>query len=187
MPVVFAVVGIALSAASAVGGGIMAYQQGKSEEKMYKYQQAVAKQQAELTQRTAEQNVRLTQTAAAQDTKQLQRKYMVLAGEQTAARAASGIGGGSVSEGDIATDIFRTQKLDESTVRYNADVASWNINNQAALEKWGLSTQAAQYGMAAKQAKKAGTIGLVTGILGGASSVAKGYSSYKGYGKGKTD
>ena len=186
MPVVFAFVGIALSAASAVGGGIMAYQQGKSEEKMYKYQQAVAKQQAELTQRTAEQNVRLTQTQAAQETKQLQRKYSVLAGEQTAARAASGIGGGSVTEGDIATDIFRTQKLDESTVRYNADVASWNINNQAALEKWGLSTQATQYGMAAKQAKKAGTIGLVTGILGGASSVAKGYSSYKGYGKGKT-
>ena len=185
MPVALAVVGIALSVTSAVGGGIMAYQQGKSEEEMNKYNQAVAKQQAMLAQRTAEQNVRLTQTEAAEDTKQLQRKYMVLAGEQRAARAASGIGGGSVSEGDIATDLFRTQKLDESTVRYNADVASWGINNQAALEKWGLSTQATQYGMAAKQARKAGNIGLATGILGGASSVAKGYYDYKGYGKGK--
>lgn len=166
-------------ALSAVGAGVSAYgmyASGQAQKQQNKYQQAVVQQQAILAKRAADQNTQLVQLQASQDTKQLQRKYAVLEGAQKAARAASGLGGGSKTEGDIATDTFRTQSLDEQAIRYNADLKSWNISQNAGMEVWGLDTQANMYGMAAKNAAIAGNIGAGSTILQGASSVAMGAS-----------
>jgi hypothetical protein len=154
-----------------------AYSQGQAQKKMNKYQADVANQQAVLAERTADQNTQLTQIQASQESKQLNRKYAVLAGEQKAARAASGLGGGSVSEGDIATDTLNTQNLDESMIRYNADLQSWKLKQNADMESWGLGNQATMYKTAGKQAAKAGMINAGSTILQGAASTA--YTGYK--------
>jgi len=173
---------------TAVGTGISAYgqyQQGQAQKKMYQYQSDVAARQAQMVAQAAETNVRLTQFKASQDTKQLQRKYMVVEGAQRAARAAQGGGGGSVTEGDIATDTFNTQKLDENMIRYNADLKSWDIRNQAAGEIWGLGTQEKQFTYAGKNAARAGAIGMTGTIFSGAGSMA-GIGSMKMSAGGKT-
>jgi len=158
---------IAAMAMMLVGGAMSAYgqyQQGQAQKKMNQYQADVAQRQAEQVQQAADTNVKLTQFQASQDTKMLQRKYMLVEGAQKATAAAMGVGGGSVTEGDIATDTFNTRKLDENMIRYNADLKSWAIRNQAAGEVWGLETQKEQYTYAGKNAAKAGAIG-ATGTI----------------------
>jgi len=176
-----AAVGIA-AVSTAVGTGLTVYSmqaQAAASQKMAQYQSSVAARQAMLAQRTADENVRATQMQASLDTAQLHRKYAVLAGSQKAASAASGIGGGSVSEGDIATDTFRTQNLDEMMIRLNADLRSWDLTRQGELESWGLGTQATQYKMAGESARAAGNINTAATILQGAGTIAKEYTGYK--------
>jgi hypothetical protein len=188
------VAAVAFAALAAGVSAYGAYKSGQNQQAMYKYQADVANQQALLAQRTAtenqqlaerkrQQDVQLTQTQAQGDTKQLQRKFALLEGAQKAARAGSGLGGGSVSEGDIATDTFDTLKSDEEHIRYNADVATWAINEGAGLEAWnlrrdvgmetwGLGNQATQYRKAGAYASEAGKIQMTSSILEGASAVA---------------
>ena len=174
---------VAAVAVTAIGGGISAYgqyQSGQAQKKMMNYQADVANQQAILAQRTADQKTQLTQTQAMLDTKQLQRKYAILEGTQTATRAASGIGGGSVSEGDIATDTFKTQNLDEQMIRYNSDLKSWDLQQHAGMEVWGLGNEATMSRMAGKNAARAGTTGAVGSVLQTAgSAMSMGYTAYK--------
>jgi hypothetical protein len=169
------------------GGAISAYgqyQQGQAQKKMYQYQADAANAEAKQVQQAADTNVKLTQFQASQDTKQLQRKYMLVEGAQKAGAAASGIGGGSVTEGDIATDTFNTRKLDENMIRYNADLKSWAIRNQSAGEVWGLKTQAEQYTYAGKNAATAGKIG-ATGTIFSTVGQAAMMGSMYGSGTGK--
>ena len=172
--------------AAAVGTGVAVYgqqTQAAASQKMANYQASVAEREAMLSKRTAEENVRATQQQASLDTAQLNRKYAVLEGAQKAARAASGIGGGSVTEGDIATDTFRTQDLDEQMIRLNADLKSWDLTRGGELEAWGLGTQVSQYRTAGQNARIAGNINSGATILQGASTIAKPYSGYGGTAK----
>ena len=163
-----------------IGGGITAYDQyqaGQAQKKMYQYQSDVANEKARQAQVAADTNVKLTQYQASQDTKMLQRKYAVVEGAQRAARAASGLGGGSVTEGDIATDTFNTRKLDEDMIRYNADLKSWDIQRNAQGEIWGLGTEANQFTFAGKSAARAGAIsatGTIFSTAGSALSMGSG-------------
>jgi hypothetical protein len=170
-------------AASLVGTGVSAYgqyQQGQAQKAQNDYQSKVANRQAEMQTRAAESNVRLTQYQASQDTQALNRKYAILRGAQKTAGAAAGLGGDSVSEGDIATDTFNTQTRDEEAIRYNADLKSWNIKNQTAGEVWGLKTQADQFTYAGKNAAKAGMISGTGSIFSGVGSTAmQGASFFK--------
>jgi hypothetical protein len=161
----------------------MAYENSKAQVKQYKYAQAVSEQEALNAERVADKKSEMAQYKASQDAKQLQREYMVLEGAAESSRAASGLGGGSVSEGDIATDIFKTRKLDEMTIRHNADLASWEFRNEGAMKAWAARTEGEQYGMAAKAAKKAGEMSLMTSILFSAPASAyqaMGGNTYKG-------
>lgn len=173
-------VSLALGVAGAVMGGISSYQAGQAQKRQSEYQAKVANQQAILAQREAEENSRLTQSKAMSDTKQLQRKYAIAVGAAKAARAASGLGGGGVSEGDIATDTFKTQTADEIMIRYNADVKSWDLNRSAEMEVWGLGNQAEMYRMRGKDAAAAGNMGAVSSVLSNAGSTGlQGYTAYK--------
>jgi len=189
MPVAMGAMAIASIGATVAGTMIQsnaARQAGAAQAAMNKYQADVAHQQALLAQRTAEQNTRLTQISSSEDTAQLQRKYATLRGAQVAARAASGIGGGSVTEGDIATDTFRNQTLDEMAIRYKADVKSWALKEGGTLEAWGQETQANQYRMAGSAAERAAKIQSRATLFAGASSVANTgmtYGYYSGWGK----
>lgn len=175
---------IAAMALMAIGTGISAYGlygQGQAQKQMNQYNAVAVQRQAEMTRQAATTNVSLTQTKAMGDTKELQRKYALVEGAQRAARAAQGIGGGSVTEGDIATDTFNTRKLDEDMIRYNADLRSWAIKNQAAGEEWGLKTQAEQYTYAGKDATRAGAIAGTGTIFSGAGNIASMGAMYNMY------
>lgn len=179
MPVALAVTGIVLAVS---GGAISAfgqYQSGQAQKKMYDYQAAVATRQQEMAQQAADTNVKLTQFQASEDTAQLNKKYALVEGAQKATRAAQGVGGGSVTEGDIATDTFKNQTLDEMNIRYNADLKSWAIRNQAAGEIWGLETQKNQYTYAGKNAATAGAISSAGTIFSTAGSAAYNYGRLK--------
>jgi len=166
-----------------VGGGISAYgqyQQGQAQKKMYQYQADVNAQQAIMAQRAADANVKLTQYQASQDAKMLQRKYMLVEGSQRAAFAAQGLGGGSVTEGDIATDTFKTMKLDENMIRYNADIKSWEIRNRSANEIWKLEAESRQFTYAGKSAARAGAIsgtGTIFSSVGSAIGIGTAYGA----------
>lgn len=170
-------------AATLFGGAVSAYgqyQQGQAQKKMNQYQADVATRQQEMAQQAAETNIKLTQYQAAEDTKMLQRKYMLVEGAQKATAAAMGVGGGSVTEGDIATDTFNTRKLDENMIRYNADLKSWAIRNQAAGEIWGLGTQKEQFTYAGKNAARAGMIsgtGTIFSTVGNVAIMGANYRS----------
>ena len=174
-----AVVGIVMGL---VGGGISAYgqyQQGQAQKRMYNYQAAVAQEQARQAELTAATNVKLTQFQASQDAKQLRRKYSLVYGTQKASLAAQGISG-SVTAEDIQTDTLNTEIEDLDNIRYNADLKSWNIKNQAAGEAWGLRTQANQFTYAGKNAAKAGTVGMAGTIFSTAGQAAtSGYNFLK--------
>ena len=173
------IIGVVASIVGGIVSGVGAYRQGQAQKKMYQYQSDVASQQQKEAQKAADANVRLTQIQASEDAAQLQRKYMVLAGEQKATGAAMGIGSGSVSMGDIETDTLNTRTADENMIRYNADLKSWDIRNQAANEIWGLETLKTQYGFAGKQAAASGKLGLLTGIFAGTAAGAGQASNFQ--------
>lgn len=170
---------VAASVAGAAVSTTSAIQQGKAQESMYKYQSDVAKRQQEMATQAGETNIDLTQDKAKRDTLDLQRKYALVTGAQRATRAAMGIGGGSVSEGDIATDTFNTKSLDETMIRYNADLKSWAIRNQTASEVWGLGTQANQYTYAGRNAARAGIISGTGTIFSAAGNLGMDYMRLK--------
>ena len=174
------IIGALAGIAGAVIGGVSASKSAKAQKKMSQYQADVANQQAILAQRQADQNSALVQLEAQRETKQLHRKYMILEGIQKAARAASGLGGGSVTEGDIATDTFRTKTLDEIAIRYNADLKSWDLKQHAGLEVWGLGNQANMYGMEGRYAQMAGNYAVAGSIISGVGSTAGGVAGAAG-------
>ena len=178
-------VALGVSAIASIGGAIAssraAIAEAESQAAFNKYQADVANQNAILAERTAAQNISIVQMQGAEETKQLQRKYAVLRGKQKVALAASGVGGESVTAGDIATDVFRNQKLDEMAIRYNADIRSYNIREGAKLQAFGERAKASMYGLAAESALRAGKTRARLSILEGAKSVAGIGATYGAY------
>lgn len=163
---------IALIAVSTGVSAYGSYQQGQAQKKMYQYQADVAAQQAEIDKKVAEQNITTVQAEAATKTKQLRRDVAVLEGAQKGMLAAQGVGGGSVTAADIAASTFDTAELDRKAIRYNADYKSWALKTGSEYAGWDLLNQRNQYLMAGKQAAKAGSIGMTSSILQGASQIA---------------
>jgi len=186
----------------AVASAYSAYssqQAGKAQKLMNAYNANVAKQQQllnlktlrenqALLARSQKQNIELVNIQAKGDTRDLQKRYMLLAGAQKVAHAANRAGGGSVTEGDIATDTFNTLKDDENTIRYNADLSIWKINEGAGIEawtmqrdtglqNWGLEREAEGYTQAGKYAQQAGNREAIGTILQTASSMSNAYSN----------
>lgn len=158
----------------AVGAGVSAYgayQSGVSQNNMAKFQAASAAQQQQLNTRSAEQNISITQLQASQDTKSLLRKSSIVQGAARAAAGANGIAGSGTAL-DIDTSNFDTQKLDEMSIRYNADLKSWGIKEGLGGENWNLQNQQTQYKYAGKNALRAGYLGTATSLLNGASQAA---------------
>lgn len=180
-----AVAGIVVGA---VGAGVSAYgsyAQGRSQQKMNQYQADVAASQAKLEERTANQNITATQDQAAMQAKKLKRDVAMVEGEQKGVLAASGSGGGSVTDADITRSTFDTAKLDEIAIRYNADYKSWALKTGADFRGWDLSGQRSMYLMAGQNARMAGNINSTGSLLSGASSTlataSSGIMNYKNY------
>ncbi len=155
-------------AASVVTQAFGKYEEAKGQ---YNYYNALAKtndEQAGLVERTGEQNVNAVQDQAARDAKVVFDDGRRVEGSQKAALAANGVGGGSVTAEDLARETFSQNTADEMAVRHTADMKSWEIRNQAKFQAWDLRNQGRMHRMAAKNASKAGAIGIGGSLLGGA-------------------
>lgn len=179
----------------AVAGGVKAYgvyQEGKAQATMYNYQSALAVQEATATSKYAEMqkkaigeaaraNITAEQAAAAEESRILAGDIAELSGRQRATIGALGIGG--VTAEDILTSTFDKGRLDQLAIRYNANVRSWAIREEAKrsiwtlgeetkMKTWALKSEAGQFRLAGKQARKAGKIGVATTLLSTAASMA---------------
>lgn len=175
--------------AMALSGGLKAisqYQQGRQQASNLRYQANLLDTQKMLAQRTADQNTTFAQTQAYQESKSMTAKYAGLAGTQKAALAANGIGGGSVTAADIAGDTFDKKKMDELAIRYNADVKSWEYQENAKNQIWDLTNQQNQLRVAAKNAKIAGRNAAIGTLISTAASVARAGNQMGMWGKTST-
>lgn len=182
----FATAGV-IMALTAVSGGFAAYgqmQAGRAAQRQNEYNAQLAERQSELVRRTAEQNKTAEQLNAAGKSKTLAEKTAELEGTQKATAAASGVGGGSVTSADITADTITKSSLDQAAIKYNADINSWNIENEARGNEWMLKNRANQYRQAGKNAVDAGNINATSTLLNTATSVASA-SNYRLYGTGK--
>ena len=185
------------SAALTIGSGIVQaqaqLQQGESRAAMFRYQSSLAIQNArrvrllaaeqrEAIENTAERNITATQIAAADESQRLLRDVSIVAGAQRATIGAFGIGGGVTAE-DIARDTFTKSQLDQSAIRYNANLKSWQISTEAKHNVWilgeesrnriwSLEVEAKQYDYAGRFAKKAAKKKAIGTILSTATQVA---------------
>lgn len=206
-PVSLTVTAMAVTAAAT---GVSAYgqkQQAKAKEKMYEYQadasnsaaEAARKQateQEKLIESTKERNIQTIQTEASIKAHQLSLQVSRYYGAQKAAMGQLGIKGTTAEA--IITDTFDKAQQDQALIRYNADIASWKVaedakgeiytvQQEARNKEWALKTQANQYSMAAKTTKKAGNIAVATTLLEGAASMLMiGSEMFPGGGGGKT-
>ena len=147
-------------------------QAGKAQQRRNEYDAQLADVQAGLVRRTAEQKKTVEQIGAAEASKSLAQRTRELAGRQKATAAASGVGGGSVTTADIAKDTVTKEALDQAAIKYNADVSSWSIEEEARGKEWALKNRAKQFRMAGKEAVKASKIAATSTLLSTASSVA---------------
>ena len=163
-----------------VAGGAMQaygkYKEGVAESKYYTYQQDQARQSAELALRQGDAQSTAIQNTAKQEGKQLALNQAEFNASQRAQMAANGLTG--VTAEDITNDTFSKEKLDELVLRNNADLKSWEVNEEAKNRNWALNTEAGQYGLASKNAKSAGKRNAFSTLLNTATSVATYRKSY---------
>jgi hypothetical protein len=158
---------------TAVAGAYSAYnqyQQGVAESKMYGYQAQVARQEGDLALRTGAKQSELIQDTAKMQGKSLKTEQAEFNASQSAAAAASGVGGGTLE--DIASSTLSKEQLDEAMLRYNANIKSWETEENAKFTNWSKQSEATQYDFAKKNAKKAGARNAFASLLGTASTVS---------------
>lgn len=156
-------------------GAYTAYQQkkeGDAEGEYYNYLSNQSATHGNLATQRGQQQSELIQDQAARQGKDLKAQGAQVSASQKAGIAASGIDSSSVTAQDIASDTFSKQKMDEMALRYNSDVASWETETGAKYEKYGYDSEAGQYSIAGKNARKAGKTRAFSTLLGTASSVA---------------
>lgn len=154
------------------GAGMSAfapYQEGQMANKYYQSAADNNVQQANRVLSTSAKNQNLVQDAAKEQGKLQSAESSRTLAAQRVAMAASGIGAGSVTGEALALDSYNKAKMDEAAIRYNADAKTWAMQNEATDTAWALNTQADQYRLAGRNAKKSGNIKALTSLLGSAS------------------
>lgn len=172
---------ILLTAASGTISAFGQYQQGASAKKMYDYQAEVARQEGDIALRTGDLQSRLIQDNAKTKSKELATNQAEFNAAQQADAAGAGVSGGTLE--DISNTTYSKEKLDEMALRYNADTQSWETTESAKNANWAAQSQANQYKVAGKNAKKAGTINAFGTLLGTAASIGSG-GLLKGFSQG---
>ena len=163
-----------IAAGLTIGSGIYnafnQYQEGVAAKKYYDYQAGQAQQEGQLALQQGQKQSELIQDTAKVQGKQLATSQAEFNASQRAALGASGNIGGSAE--DVINSTFTKQQLDESLLRYNANVNSWQTTESAKYKNYALGVQADQYRYAGKNAKYAGKTKAFSTLLGTAASVA---------------
>jgi len=156
--------GLASSVASAGIGAYGAYQGGKAKEKQYQYQAGIAR----MNQQIQEQNASYALESGDREVQQVGMKHRALMGKIRSQQAASGVRVDSGSNADVQAGANMVARMDQDNTRRNTmqkvrgyKIAAWEQGENANLAD-----------VAARNARKEGKTGVLTSLIGGASSVS---------------
>jgi hypothetical protein len=150
---------------------------GNAQNAYYQYLAKQNESQADLVQRTGQAQSRIIQDVAKVRGKAFSEDAAKLRASQKAALASSGVTG--VTAEDLASDTFRTQRLDESALRFNADVQSYEATEGAKSQAFSLKSQAEGFRFAGANAKSAAKRNAFSTLLGTAVSVFNPFSFFQ--------
>ncbi len=152
-----------LAVAAATVGTISAYRAGRAQEKMYQAEADMAYKQASLAEKRSQDQQELIQDKAAGESRQQHREQIKARARQRAAMGAMGIGG--VSAEDIISDTAMIQEADASTLRWNADTATWETRVAGDYESWQFQVKGALSRAKAKTTHNQTNWALAKGII----------------------
>lgn len=156
-----------------VAGGVMQarsqYQAGMASAAYNDYLSKQAEQEAIATERVGKAQSAAIQETAAFRSKGLARSQAKESSSQRAALAAAGVQG--VSAENIVGDTSNVQAMDRATLRYNADLDSWQTMTDSTYRAYAARNQASQYKAAAGFERSAAKRNAFTTLLGTATSV----------------
>jgi hypothetical protein len=173
------ILGLAGSAIGGITGAIGASNTASATADAAKYQAQVARN----NQITAQNNASYAAQAGAVAAQRNDMKNKQILGGIEAAQGASGIDIGSGTSEDVRKSAQQIGRLDTQTIMQNAMLQERSYEAQAS----NYGAQAGLDTMTAKNASSAGTLGVFSSLLGGASSFADKWMRYqnvgvKGYG-----
>lgn len=165
----FIVAGITLTVIAGGYSMYSQYQQGKAQEKMYQAQADQARMEAKVAEERAQQQAELAQDQGKEESKKLRRQQMKFLANQEANLAAMGISG--VSTEDIISDTTMIQEQDKATLKWNADMASWEAVTTGSYQAWASNNQAAMADASKYNTKKATQMAMTSTFLNTAATV----------------
>lgn len=157
-------IGIGSSLVGGLLGAFGANQSAKAQSQMYAYQAQVAKINSQIDKQNADYALAVGESQATQ--------YGLKSAQQQAQiRAAQGASGVAVNSGSAA-DVQRSQRqisqMDLATIRQNAAKTAYDYNVKSVQD----INQAGLYGLASTDAKRAGTLNVMSSLIGTAGSVS---------------
>ena len=161
---------MALQGVSGAYSSYSAYQAGQDQNEYYKYVARQNEREAEIVQRSSDRQVEYIQDQAARDSAKVSEDARRIGASQRAVLAASGVQG--VTAEDIAIDTLSKADKDRLAVRYNADLRTFETQQETGYRVADLKNQAAMNRIAGKNAKAAGIMNASTGLLNTATSMA---------------
>ena len=145
------------------------YQQGKAQEKMYQAQADQARYEAKAAEDRAQSQAELAQDQGKAESVKLRRQQMKFLANQEANMAAMGISG--VSAEDVIADTTMIQEQDKSTLKWNADQASWEAITTGTYQAWASNNAAAVADASKYNTKKATAMKMTSTFMNSAASV----------------
>lgn len=163
-----------LAVGATVGAGAYSansqYQSGLSQSKYLQYQAENSRLEGERAIAAGEKQSNLIQDSASQEEKRLKTSQGEFNASTKAALAAGGVQG--VTASDVVGNNLSKQDLDIQALRYNSQIKSYQVKEEAAYTNWEKRLMADQYDYSAKVAKKTGKTQAISTLLGTASSTA---------------
>ena len=183
-PVTMAGVGIGSTVASTFFGAMGAGQSAQAQAGMYQYQSGMAL----LNKRIAEQNADYTREVGEVTAQREGMKTRAEIGTTKATQAGRGLDINVGSPADVRASEAELGEHNQAVIRSDFAKKAYGFEVEAAKE----TAQAGMYQTAAAQSRRAGSLNMLSSIIGGASSVASkwsqastaGIGSSSGYGPG---
>lgn len=166
-----AVASMGMQAAGSVIGAYGQYQSGKADEATANYRGAVAQNNASIMGQNAQYAEKVGAVEA--ENRQFMTGRMVGAGK--AAMAAAGVDTSSGTPASITADTAKMGDLDVQTIRNNAARVAYGYR----VNEMGYTAEAALDSAAARNARRAGNLGVASSLIGGASSVGKSWAGFQ--------
>jgi len=174
LPLIAAGISLATTAIGGIMGAAGAQTQAQAQAQTANYQAQVARNNQIIAQQQAEAAV---QTGQEQATEQGLRNRAQLGGI-LAAQSASGLDVTTGSAPEVRSSAREIGQLEQTTIEHNAALQAYGYQTQA-------TSQAAQAGLLsleAQQARQAGTIGVATSLVSGASNLGSKFIQFQNSG-----